>query len=87
MLIKEFCPAKNGDYHFVIRESNYGSQYDKFEGLVSVAKQDFPNLESSDIRIVKYGGDRYAKTFGIEFSLSTQPPEDYKEISHLEYES
>lgn len=87
MLIKEFCHARNGDYHFVIRESSYGSQLVKFLSLFEIAKKDFPDLQSHEVRVVKYGGKKYAKTFGIEFTLSAQPPEDYKEIAHLEYES
>lgn len=88
MLIKEFCMGRNNkDCHFVIRESNYGSQLAKFLNLFEIAKADFPELQPHMVRVVKYGGERYAKTFGIEFTLLSQPPEDYKEIAHLEYES
>jgi hypothetical protein len=88
MLIKEFCPARNNeDYHFVIRESDYGSQLAKFLNLFEIAKADFPELQPHMVRVIKYGGERYGKTFGIEFALSHQPPEDYKEIAHLEDES
>ena len=58
---------------------------DKFTAFYQEALKDFPNLKTSDVRIVKYGGDYYAKTFGIEFPAH-YCPEGYRNISQLEYE-
>lgn len=87
MLIKEFCHAKEGGYHLVLRESSYGSQLIKFLTLFDIAKKDFPKLNPYEVRVVKYGGERYAKTFGIEFYSLETPPSEYREIPYLEYES
>ena len=82
-MIKEFCKASNTA---IIRENSYGSKLSKFTKLFAEAKKDFPYLEEEDIEIVKYGGERYAKTFGIEF-YATTVPEEYARISQLEYTS
>lgn len=84
MIIKEFCQGTIEKIHVVIRESNYGSQLDKFDRLFEVATQDFPNLNRSDVKVVHYGGRHYAKTFWIEFEAE-KAPDDYREISQLEY--
>lgn len=82
-IIKEYCPyAKIA----VIRTNGYGSQLDKFHLFYQEALKDFPNLSLSDIRVVKYGGSYYAKTFGIEFPANHKA-DGYSEISELEVES
>lgn len=84
MIIKEYCQNDFG-YRIVIRESSYGSGLDKFERLFSIAKEDFPELRSSDVEIVHFGGKYYARTFGIEFESNIIPSEEYSRISSLEY--
>jgi len=84
MIIKEFCQATSERVHIVIRENSYGSDLDKFDRLFEVAIQDFPSLNRSDVKVVHYGGERYAKTFGIEF-VAEKAPDGYKEINQLEY--
>lgn len=79
-IIKEFCPASNRG---VIRTNTYGSQLSMFLELAAIAKQDFPYLTEDNIEIVHYGGERYAKTFGIEFPAHGVP-DDYQIISQLE---
>jgi hypothetical protein len=80
-MIKEYCEPSA---RVVIRESRYGSQLDKFIRLYEEALKDFPNLKMRDVEIVKYAGERYAKTFGIEFH-SPFAPDTYARISALEY--
>lgn len=81
-MIKEYCEyAKT----CVIRENSYGSRLSKFLRLIEEAKKDFPSLTDEDIEIVKYAGERYAKTFGIEFEITNQEiPAEYIRISQLE---
>lgn len=81
MIIKEFCKDAN---RAVIREDSYGSQMSKFKKLIGEALEDFPDLSPDDVEIVHYGGERYAKTFGIEFH-ATYAPDTYTRISQLEY--
>lgn len=84
MIIKEYFEGKTA-FVIVIRESSYGSKFDKFERLFSIAKEDFPELRSSDVEIVHFGGKYYARTFGIEFESNIIPSEEYSRISSLEY--
>jgi hypothetical protein len=82
MLIKEYCEESR---IAVIREDAYGSSLYKFNRLFQKALEDFPYLTETDIAVVRYGGERYAKTFGIEFRTDEPAPENYQRISHLEY--
>lgn len=70
----------------VIRTNCYGSSFEFISGLVQEAKKDFPELEDKDIEIVKFAGQHYARTFGIEFYVkTTEIPEEYSKIPNLEY--
>lgn len=82
-MIKEFCQES---HRAVIRDNSYGNQLDKFIKFYQEALKDFPDLKLEDVEVVKYGGGRYAKTFGIEFYAFTAP-DTYAEISRLEYTS
>lgn len=82
-MIKEYCPyAKTA----VLRSTHYGSDFERFVCFVNQAQKDFPamRLDFKDFTVVKYGGDRYAKTFGIEFVVD-EAPEEYTVIAQLEY--
>lgn len=81
-IIKEYC--KEADI-CVIRTNTYGKSFGFMNNLVNIAKQDFEDLNLDEIDIVRYAGQRYAKTFGIEFHPTNSIPEDYSEISELEY--
>jgi len=82
-IIKEYCKYAN---RAVIRSNSYGSGLSKFEELFEIARKDFPFLKISDVDVVHFAGERYAKTFGIEFNvLSASVPSDYIQISQLEY--
>lgn len=82
-MTKEYCEKS---HTAVIRDENYGSQLEKFIEFYNEALKDFPNLNASQVRIVKYGGRRYANTFGIEFE-ARGVPNYYTRIGQLEYEA
>lgn len=84
MIIKEYFEGETA-FVIVIRESSYGSKFDKFERLFSIAKRDFPNLNSQDVEVVHFAGKYYARTFGIEFESDIIPSEEYKRILSLEH--
>ncbi len=70
----------------VIRTQTYAKSFAYISSLVAAAKADWTHLTDDDIRLVYFGGDRYARTFGIEFDLpdTTVVPEGYKAIQELE---
>lgn len=70
---------------FVVRLDHYGSQLSSFEALFVEAEKDFPDLRSSDVKIVCYGGKRIKGFFGLEFTENCTPPPGYEQISQLEY--
>ena len=87
MVIAEYCKvASNDSFRVILREDNYDSRLSKFLELFEAAKSDFPFISESDINLVHYGGDRYKRTFGLEFSVpdSTSIPDIYVEIHSLE---
>lgn len=83
-VIKEYCPAAR---RCVIRMNTYGSSKAFFDNLFGIAKEDFPALKDSEIEVVQFGGIRYKRTFGIEFSVVAEVPvpDEYQEIRELEY--
>lgn len=82
-IIKEFCKTDNG-YRVILRSDTYMKTLEYVTILVTYARRDF-SLNDSEIEIVKYGGQRYAKTTGIEFDTKTKPPAEYQEIEQLEF--
>jgi hypothetical protein len=79
-MIKEFCKESKTA---VIRNNHYGSNLQMFNEMFEEALLDFPNLQMSEVTIVHYGGERYAKTFGIEFT-AIHAPSTYARIGQLE---
>lgn len=79
--IKEFCPNSKT---VVVRCDSYGSSLQMFQDMVHSAQEDGFHINLMDCKVVHYGGERYAKTFGIEFSYD-YAPENYKIIYQLEY--
>lgn len=54
--------------------------------LVDIAKSDFPNIKNENIEIIEYGGERYKRTFGVEFNCGDSfVPDSYKPIESLEF--
>lgn len=84
-MIKEYCISHPGMIWGVIRFDHYGNNLELFEKAYMEAKADFPYLIKTDITVVHYGGERYARTFGIEFPIHGNIPVEYKQIGMLEY--
>lgn len=80
-IIKEHCPSSG---HCVIRTNTYGHSLELIQKLFEVARQDFPELTTEQVNVVKFAGGRYARTYGIEFEIQSEVPGDYSEISQLE---
>ena len=72
-IIKEIRPADGVRKAIAIVRTNcYASNLTLFGTLFTVALRDYPGLEQDACRVVQFGGDRYAGTFGIEFN----PPDN-----------
>lgn len=80
-IIKEYCEDSEV---VVIRNAYYGSSLKKFLDFLKEARMDGFSISEDQVTIVHYGGERYASTFGIEFSYPTAP-DNYKRISRLEF--
>jgi hypothetical protein len=74
--------------HCVIRTNYYGMSVAKVKVLAEAAKESFPAIKDEDIKIVQYGGDYYAGTFGIEFDCPdprcSAAPNGWQPIHELE---
>lgn len=78
-IIKEFCPSAGVA---VVRSDCYGSSMAYIQKLIDEARKDYDiKLEMCDVR--HYGGERYARTFGIEFPVS-HAADGYEIIEQLE---
>jgi hypothetical protein len=82
-IIKEYC---EGARVCIIRNASYGFTVQDALELIEIVKKDFPSVDLDDANIVKYGGNRYKYTLGIEFpiSKSTPVPNDYLVVESLE---
>ena len=70
----------------VVRSNTYASSLEYLQRLAAVAIEQFPTLESSEINVEQYGGESYARTFGIEFDCPeqlTEAPEGWTVIKDL----
>jgi hypothetical protein len=85
MIIKEFVEKDNTakKYRVVIRDNCYGSKLSKFLKFINEARKDF-DINEDEVDVVHFGGERYARTFGIEFDTNTKPPDEYVKIEGLE---
>jgi hypothetical protein len=86
-VIKEFCRTQINEYRGVLLTDDYSHMFSKVLSLVKIAKTDFPSLTDDQIEIVVYGGNRRKRIMGIEFPIPSQTkiPNDYQEVSRLEY--
>ena len=72
-MIKEIRLRYNRDGHSmtpvcVIRSRHYSSQLVYLNDLFEIARLTYPTLEMNDCKVVQYGGQSYAGTFGLEFT-------------------
>jgi hypothetical protein len=90
--IKEIRLTREVDGHrhqsiSVIRANHYGNNVALINEWAAIAKQTYPDLQDQDIKVVQYGGDRYARTFGIEFPTpgdGLTAPDGWTAIQELE---
>lgn len=84
-IIKEYCIGER-NIIVIVRSDTYASSYEHISNLVGVVKKYF-DVSDSDIEVVKYAGDRYKRTYGVEFTtgLETQIPDEFQSISQVEY--
>ena len=68
-----------------ILPDHYGKNIAAIQQLVTIARQDFPFLQDSQINVQRYGGSRYKGMTGIEFSVPYPLviPADYIESQFL----
>lgn len=48
------------------------------------AEKDFGHISPQDVKIVMYGGDRYRRMMGVEFTGAQKPPACYSERELIE---
>lgn len=84
-IIREYV-QNGGRVACVIRANVYTSTLSHFMKLFEEAKRDFPDLEAGDVEVKHYAGERYSRTFGIEFSrpVGTIIPNAYFRRESLE---
>ncbi|MGL5719894.1 MAG: hypothetical protein ACRCYP_03760 [Alphaproteobacteria bacterium] len=71
----------------VIRSNCYGSSLSTFLEYLAIAQETYPTLRPEDVRVVHFGGQRYKRTFGIEFKPPTGGgfvPDGWGEIGEVE---
>ena len=95
-IVKEFVPIDRSvalsTGRLVVRANNYGSSLAKFDELFDVMAADALTfeppieLDREDVEVVHYGGERYAKTFGLEVTIPEGHviPADYMRIQQTE---
>lgn len=85
-LIREVC-FTNAKPRCVVRADTYNGTFAHVERLVAAAREDFPELESDRIEVVKFGGQHYKRTVGIEFDIQDGQavPPTYQPISSMEF--
>lgn len=83
-IIREFAEVSQ---RVIIRSNRYGSTLSYFNELLTVAEADFGTLDPTQVEVVHYGGDRYKRTFGLEFNVAkdTFIPEHYGRQLYPEY--
>lgn len=82
-IIKEHVKNENGA-RCIIRTNTYAKSFGHFCMLVNEARKDF-DVADEEVDVVHYGGQSYARTFGIEFNTTQQIPEAYRQVSHVEF--
>jgi len=86
--IKEFRPRKAGTNiapKGIVRSLGGSHGLEKAMEMFEAAKKDFPTLDHCDVDVVKFGGDSYRGTMGIEFRSPVEvAPDGWSVISKLQ---
>jgi hypothetical protein len=71
----------------VLRTDTYASNVAHIGLLMAEAEKDFQALDKARVEVVKFGGERYRRTTGIEFWVepATIVPATYAEIREMEF--
>lgn len=81
-IIKEYCLQSK---RVVIRTNTYADTLRHLNILYKAAVDDFPSLLMDEVGVVYYGGERYARTYGIEFEAEpSEITNTYEQINQLE---
>ena len=83
-IIREYVEQENGKKLFIIRTNTYAKTLGHLIYLYDIATSDFPNLLYQQCYVQYYGGQRYKRTYGLEFNLDAEVPLHYQKISELE---
>jgi hypothetical protein len=70
---------------YVIRTDTYAHSVEHIQNMFAEAQKDFPDLQVKDVDVVYYAGQRFSRTFGIEFRAVGTIPDSYREIHQLEF--
>lgn len=86
IIVKEYCQDTDT---VVLRRCDYSHSVKAIHELITEAENDFPFEDDAidKISIIIYGGERYKRTWGIEFlnPLIITPPQGlYRRIVRLE---
>ena len=96
-IVREFVPRDRtvalSSGRVVVRAENYGSSLAKFDELFDVMASDALTfeppieLDRADVEVVHYGGERYAKTFGLEVTIPEGHiiPTEYMRMDQTEF--
>jgi len=80
-IIKEYCEHNNT---VILRTDCYSKRLSSILELFETAKIDFPFLKVNDVEVIYYAGERYKRTYGIEF-LAQDAPTNYLRVNSLEF--
>lgn len=78
--IKERCVGR-----CIVRWNSYTGSLNVILAAFEEAKKDFPWLTPEHTEVIKYGGDRIRRTFGIEFNVHDLEsiPNDYTPLHQI----
>lgn len=79
--IDKMVTTKGDKKQCIIASKVYNDTFVHFMALLAEAQEDFPELEYKDVKIKVYTGQFHKGQNGIEFSVTNDVPDDYKEVS------
>ena len=66
-----------------IKSDGWNHNLEYFDALFAIAKEDFPDLQRSDVKVVKHQGS--IRMYGITFIRKGEIPQSYTRVSKLKY--
>lgn len=84
-IVKEFCASAHGKGGTcIVRAECYDNRLSHFRELFEAARNDFPSLAETDVRVEKFSGMTHSGMFGLEFEVNMPAPKEYMRIPKLE---